>query len=168
MRQEAVSKPAGQTLGQPAPRCRCCQGGIASGLFGAGAQRKVWSLEGEQSPWKYRVRIAGNGGTHYGLVGGETPWSRLALNTNRAGFGLVSGRCCGVDGRAARDTDAPSGAHRSRGTDDALRQSGETLCWRWVHRNRREFRHSPERNCPLGPRATETWRWRRGAGETSR
>lgn len=36
------------------------------------------SLGGEQSPWKYRVSVAGNGGRHYGLVDGARPWSRSA------------------------------------------------------------------------------------------
>ena len=38
-------------------------------------------------------------------------------DTNRAGFGLDSGRGWSVGGGAKRDQDAPSGVHRSKGTD---------------------------------------------------
>jgi hypothetical protein len=81
MQHEAASEPTGQTLRYPGTSVfgQAREGWRAGFLMEPGEQRAVsQSLEGEQSPWKYRVRFAGNGGSHYGLVGGATPWSRSA------------------------------------------------------------------------------------------
>ena len=84
-------------------------------VMDSGEQRAASSsLEGEQSPWKYRVWVAGNGGSHYGLVGGVTPCSRSAPNQPQ-----TCGRQ-GVGGRAERDRRlAPVERHRC-GKDDLL------------------------------------------------
>jgi hypothetical protein len=84
-------------------------------------------LEGEQSPWKYRVRVAGNGGSHYGLVGGATPWSRSALATTPGPRFRRQGRALAAGPNATQV--APSGVHRSKGTDAARRHraTGTTL-----------------------------------------
>lgn len=84
-------------------------------------QRQVSSrLEGDQSPWKYRVCVTGNGGTHYGLVSGETPWSRSAPGRNHAQASAcrvhVGALTAGLLG-----TDTPSGVHRPIRTDHARR-----------------------------------------------
>lgn len=103
--QEMASEPTGQT---PHPLRTSVRGeggeGSRTGFLRDPAQQREVSscLEGDQSPWKYRVWVAGNGGTHYGLVGGETPWSRSALGRDRAGLGLqfdVGALAAGLKGR---------------------------------------------------------------------
>jgi len=77
---EVVIGPAGQTPwrdGTTIWPCRASQRGIAHRVIRArDAAGGTASLEGEQSPWKYRVFVARNGGGHYGLVGGAKPRSR--------------------------------------------------------------------------------------------
>jgi hypothetical protein len=113
--------------GSRAPRCQVKPGRDRRShpFRGAGWQREVSvRLEGEQSPWKYRVWTAGNGGPHYGLVGGARPWSRSARN--RTGLGLVRER---VGGRATRD-----GARLRVCTVERHRCSRDAgISWRLVH-----------------------------------
>jgi hypothetical protein len=70
--------------------------------------------KGNKAHGSIGCELAGNGDSHYGLVGGEKPWSRSALDTNRAGFGLVSGRAQSVGGRVECGTDTPLGVCTGR------------------------------------------------------
>jgi len=86
-RKSPANEPTGQTLEAPkrglalvaGNRWRDCR---SDGLFTfvyIPSDRRRWerTLKGKQSPWKDRVSAPGNGGRHYGLVGGARPWSRL-------------------------------------------------------------------------------------------
>ena len=102
--------------GRPHLGASSSQGGIAGRVLSGirQAAEGFVNLEGEQSPWKYRVCIVGNNGSHYGLVGGVTPCSRSAPNQPQ-----TCGRQ-GVGGRAERDRRlAPVERHRC-GKDDLL------------------------------------------------
>ena len=65
------------------------------------------------------MRVAGNGDSHYGLVGGETPWSRSALVTTPRPRFERQGRVLAAGPNAMQVS--PSGVHRSKGTDAARR-----------------------------------------------
>jgi hypothetical protein len=102
--------------------------GESGSLAEPGEQRKApSSLGGEQSPWKYRVWNTGNGGLHYGLVGGATPWSRSALAATTVRSGTWS-----VGGGAECERGVPSGAHRSKGTDAVKARAPGNRRRRWV------------------------------------
>jgi len=76
---KGVNEPAGQTA--TAARQARLERGTEAGMVGAaarlahgvGTMAARTNLGGEQSPWKNRVSVAGNGWRHYGLVGGATP-----------------------------------------------------------------------------------------------
>ena len=93
--QEAASEPTGQTHRQPGTSVPGeASAGSQTGLSRElGAQRTVLKAsKGNKAHGSIGCELAGNGDSHYGLVGGVKPWSRSALDTNRAGLDLVSGR----------------------------------------------------------------------------
>jgi hypothetical protein len=115
--QEAASEPTGQTHRQPGTSVPGqASAGSQTGLSReSGAQRTdSKASKGNKAHGSIGCELAGNGDSHYGLVGGAKPWSRSALDTNRAGFGLVSGRAQSVGGRAECDRDAPLGVCSGR------------------------------------------------------